>query len=115
MPAAPRARQLRRDKTVFSLLMNVCRLHLEEDDRLARQPELRDFPDAELLQIQQVADQWLGMALAYVIQKHRCPMPTALRVVGEVLAELKEIIPAEEVRVVPLSVVLELPEELLGR
>ncbi|MDO7877138.1 hypothetical protein Q5H93_20500 [Hymenobacter sp. ASUV-10] len=115
MPAAPRARQLRRDKTVFSLLMNVVRLHLEEDDRLARQPQLRDFPDAELLQLQQVADQWLGLAIAYIMQKHKCPMPTALRVIGEVQADLKASIPAAEVRAVPLSAVLELPAELQGR
>jgi hypothetical protein len=115
MPAAPRARQLRRDKTVFSLLMNVVRLHLEEDDRLARQPQLRDFPDAELLHLQQAADQWLSLALAYVMRKHNCALPTALRVIGEVQADLKASIPAAEVRAVPLSAVLKLPAELLGR
>ncbi len=112
MPAAPRARQLRRDKTVFHLLMNVVRLHLEEDARLARQPQLRDFPDQELLIIQQAIDQWVGLATGYVMQKHKCPLPTALRVISEVQAELKAVVPAEEVWAVPLSAVLNLPPGL---
>jgi hypothetical protein len=115
MPAAPRARQLRRDKVVFSLLMNVVRLHLEESDRLAQQPELRDFPDAELLHLQQVADEWLGIGLRHVMYHYKCTMPTALRVVGEVLTDLKASIPAAHVRQMPLSEVMELPSELRGR
>ncbi|GAB3587200.1 hypothetical protein [Hymenobacter daeguensis] len=114
MPAAPRARQLRRDKTVFNLLMNVIRLHLEEDDRLARQPELRDFPDASLLHLQQVADQWVGLAIGYVMQRHKCPMTTAMRVIGDVQMELKAVVPAAEVRAVPLDTVMRLPPGLLA-
>jgi hypothetical protein len=114
MSAAPRARQLRRDKTVFNLLMNVCRLHLEEDDRLAQQPQLRETPDAGLVYIQRIADQWVGLALAYVMQKHRCQLTPALRAIGELQAELKAVIPAEEVRQMPLSQVLNLPPEVLA-
>ena len=114
MPAAPRARQLRRDNTVFNLLMNVIRLRLEEDDRLARQPELRDSPDAELLHIQQVADQWVGMVMTYVVQRHKCTMPTAMRVIGEVHTELKASIPADQLRQVPIHQVL-MPPPLAER
>lgn len=112
MPAAPRLRQLRRDNTLFSLAMNIIRLHLEEDDRLARQPQLRETPDAELLHIQQGIDQWAGLAADYVIRKFRCPAASAIPLLGELLAELKSGIPVAEIRAVPLSAVLNLPPEL---
>lgn len=115
MSAAPRARQLRRDKKVFNLLMNVCRLHLEESDRLAQQPELRETPDSDLLLIQQIADQWLGLAMSYVMQKHNCQFAPTLRAIGELQADLKQGIPAAEMRQVPLSQVLQLPPELVAR
>jgi hypothetical protein len=114
MPAAPRARQLRRDKTVFNILMNVVRLHLEEDDRLTRQPELRDFPDAELLHLQQVVDQWVGLALAYVMQRHKCTIPAAMHAIGEVQMELKATVSVSELRRVPVSQVMHLPPGLLA-
>jgi hypothetical protein len=109
MPAAPRIRQLRRDRTVFALLMNIVRIYLEESDRLARQPQLRHAPDAELLHLQQVADQWLGLATAYVIRKHRCPATVAIQLVAELQAELRANIPEAEVRRMPLGAVLTLP------
>ena len=112
MPAAPRMRQLRRDKTVFSLLMNIIRIYLEEDDRLAQQPQLREAPDADLLHLQQTADQWLGLATAYIIRKHRCSMASAIQLMAELQAELKASIPEGEVRRMPLSAVMNLPAEL---
>jgi hypothetical protein len=89
--------------------MNVVRLHLEEADRLTTQPQLRELPDQELLRIQQGIDQWVRLATGYVMQKHKCPLPAALRVISEVQAELKAVVPVEEVRAVPLSAVLNLP------
>lgn len=109
MPAAPRLRQLRRDRTVFALLMNIVRIYLEESDRLAQQPELRNGPDADLLHLQQAADQWLALATAYIVRKHRCPMNVALQLVAEVQAELKATVPEAEVRRMPLGAVLTLP------
>jgi hypothetical protein len=109
MSAAPRMRQLRRDKTIFSLLMNIIRIYLEEDDRLAQQPHLREAPDAELLHLQQTADHWLGLATAYVIRKHHCPMAAALPMIADLQAELKATMPEAEVRAVPISAVLNLP------
>lgn len=112
MSAAPRMRQLRRDKTVFALLMNIIRIYLEEDDRLIQQPHLRETPDADLLRLQQTADQWLGLATAYVIRKHRCPIASAIQIIAELQIELKASIPEGEVRTMPLSVVMNLPAEL---
>ncbi|MFD2721746.1 hypothetical protein ACFST9_23725 [Hymenobacter monticola] len=109
MPAAPRLRQLRRDRTVFTLLMNIVRIYLEESDRLVQQPELRTAPDAELLQLQQVADQWLNLATAYIVRKHRCPAHVAIQLVAELQAELRANIPETEVRRMPLGAVLTLP------
>jgi hypothetical protein len=114
MSAAPRMRQLRRDKTVFNLVMNIIRIYLEEDSRLAQQPHLREDPDADLLHLQQVADQWLRLATAYIIRKHRCPMAAAIQMVAELQAELKASIPESEIRAVPLSAVLNLPPGLLA-
>ena len=102
-------RQLRRDRTLFSLLMNAIRLFVEEDDRLARQPHLREAPDADLLHVQQVADRWLGLAAAYVVRKHRCQVPVAMQLLDELRAEVAEGVPLDEVRRVPLSKVLTLP------
>lgn len=112
MPAAPRLRQLRRDKTVFSLLMNMLRLQLEEDDRLERLPHLENAPDAELLHIQETADQWLGLAIAYVMRKHHCSFEAAQRVVAELEAQLQDDIPKTEMRSVPLTEVLNFPAHL---
>ena len=112
MPAAPRLRQLRRDRTVFALLMNIIRIYLEESDRLAHQPELRYAPDADLRHLQQVADQWLSLAIAYVIRKHHCPAHLALPLVAELQAELKATVPEAEVRRMPLAAVLTLPPGL---
>jgi len=102
-------RQLRRDRTIFALLMNIVRIYLEEGDRLAREPQLRDAPDADLLHLQQAADQWLGLATGYVVRKHRCPMNVALQLVAEMQAELKATVPEAEVRRLPLAAVLALP------
>lgn len=107
-------RQLRRDKTVFNLVMNIIRIYLEEDSRLAQQPHLREAPDVDLLHLQQVADQWLSLATAYVIRKHRCSMSAAIQTVAELQAELKASIPEGEIRAVPLSAVLNLPPGLLA-
>jgi hypothetical protein len=114
MPAAPRMRQLRRDKTVFNLVMNIIRIYLEEGDLLAQQPQLREAPDANLLYLQQVADQWLGLATGYIIRKHRCSMMVAIQVIAEFQVELKATIPEAEIRAVPLSAVLNLPSGLLA-
>ncbi len=111
----PRPRQLRRDKTLFSLAMNTIRLHLEEDDRLARQPQLREAPDADLLHIQHSIDQWVGLATGYVVRKFRCPAAQSMVLLGELLAELKSGIPVAELRQVPYQHALSLPPELAGR
>ena len=108
-------RQLRRDKTVFSLAMNARRLRVEEDDRVARQPHLRESPDTELRLIQQVADHWVGLAGAYIVQRHRCSAPQAMQSLAELLQELAETVPLQAVRDVPLSQVMNLPPGLLGR
>lgn len=112
--AIPRLRQLRRDNTLFALAMNAIRLHLEEDDRLARQPQLREAPDADLLHIQQGIDQWVGLATGYVMRKFRCPAPQVMRLLGELLAELKTSTPVDELRQVPYNQALNLPPELLA-
>ena len=76
MPAPPRLRQLRRDKTVFGFILNVVRLDLEEDERLAQQPALHDAPDEELEHLRRIARYWLGVATIYVMRKSRCsPKP----------------------------------------
>ncbi|TPG67518.1 hypothetical protein [Hymenobacter nivis] len=105
----PRIRQLRRDKTLFVLAMNAIRLHLEEDDRLARQPELQGAPDAGLLQVQQGIDQWAGLATSYVMRKFRCPPAQSMQLLGELLAEMKATIPVGELRQVPYQQMLVLP------
>lgn len=110
----PRLRQLRRDKTLFALAMNAIRLHLEEDDRLARQPHLREAPDADLLLIQQRIDQWAGLATGYIMRKFRCPIALALQLLGELQAELKMSIPMAELRQVPFTQALALPPELMA-
>ena len=101
MPAAPRIRQLRRDNILFKLAMNAVRLHLEEDDRLGREPQLREVPNADLLLIQQHIDQWAGVATSYLMRKFRCPAPQAMQLLGELLVELKTSIPVAELRQVP--------------
>lgn len=109
MPAAPRLRQLRRDNLLFKLAMNAVRLHLEEDDRLARQPDLRTAPDADLAFIQQSIDQWVGIATSYIARKFRCPAAQAMQLLGELLTDLKTSIPVGELRQVPYQQALYLP------
>jgi hypothetical protein len=115
MPAAPRLRQLRRDKTLFGLAMNATRLHLEEADRLHQQPELRDAPDDTLRLIQYSIDQWAGLATGYVVRKYHCPAPQAMQLLGELLADIRAGVPVQELRQVPFEVALRLPPELLAQ
>ncbi|RZK14869.1 MAG: hypothetical protein EOO56_24025 [Hymenobacter sp.] len=110
--AAPRLRQLRRDKTIFSLSLNIIRLHLEEQE-LLRQPQA-EAPEAVLLLVQQSIDHWVGLATGYLMRKHRCPAGEALPLLGEFQADLKASIPAAEVWQIPLGTVLFLPPELLA-
>lgn len=112
--ATPRPRQLRRDKTLFALAMHAIRLHLEEEDRLARQPQLREVPDTDLLHIQHSIDQWAGLATGYIMRKFRCPMALALQLLGELQAELKRSIPVGELRQVPFTQALALPPGLVA-
>jgi|GEM_PF-1322055 len=107
--AAPRLRQLRRDNTLFKLAMNTVRLHLEENDRLAQQPQLRTAPDADLAFIQQSIDQWVGLASNYIAHKFRCPAQQAMQSLGELLLDLKAGIPVGELRQVPYQQALFLP------
>jgi hypothetical protein len=112
--AAPRIRQLRRDKTVFSLSLNIIRLHLEENELLKQQPHLREAPDAVMLLVQQSIDQWVNLAAGYITRKHNCSAGEALQLLGELQAEMKGSIPAAEVWQIPLNAVLALPPELLA-
>jgi hypothetical protein len=112
--ATPRPRQLRRDKTLFPFAMNITRLHLEEADRIAMQPHLQETPDADLLLIQQSIDQWVSIATGYVMQKHRCPAPQAMQLLGELLGDLKSNISVNELRQVPFQHALRLPPQLLA-
>jgi len=105
----PRLRQLRRDNTLFKLAMNTVRLHLEEHDRLAQQPQLREAPDEELQFIQHSIDQWVGLASNYLAHKFRCPAPQAMQSLGELLIDLKASIPVGELRQVPFQQALYLP------
>ena len=107
----PRLRQLRRDNTLFTLAMNAIRLHLEEEDRLAWQPELREAPDADLLLIQQSIDQWASLSTGYIMRKFRCPMATALQLLGELQNDLKMTVPIAELRQVPFTRALAFPYE----
>ncbi|GAA4494576.1 hypothetical protein GCM10023172_04950 [Hymenobacter ginsengisoli] len=108
MPA-PRIRQLRRDNTLFKLAMNTVRLHLEEHDRLAQQPQLREAPDDDLKVIQHSIDQWVGAATNYIAHRFRCPAPQAMQLLGELLVDLKRSIPVGELRQVPYQRALFLP------
>ncbi|MFD1871474.1 hypothetical protein [Hymenobacter bucti] len=110
----PRMRQLRRDKTLFGLAMNAVRLHLEEHDRLAQQPQLREEPDDILRLIQQSIDQWVGLATSYLMGKFRCSTTQAMELLGELLADMKAGIPVGELRQVPFQHALALPRELLA-
>jgi hypothetical protein len=112
--AAPRLRQLRRDKTIFSLCLNIIRLHLEENELLGQQPQLREAPDAILLLVQQSIDQWVNLATGHIMHKHNCPAGEALQLLGELQTEMKSNIPAAEVWQIPLNAVLVLPPELLA-
>ncbi len=112
--AAPRLRQLRRDKTIFSLSLNIIRLHLEENELLGQQPQLREAPDAVLLLVQQSIDQWVSLATGHIMHKHNCPAGEALQLLGELQNEMKSNIPAAEVWQIPLHTVLALPPELLA-
>jgi hypothetical protein len=107
----PRLRQLRRDNTLFTLAMNAIRLHLEEEDRLAWQPGLREAPDADLLLIQQSIDQWASLATSYIMRRFRCPMATALQLLGELQNDLKMTVPVAELRQVPFTRALAFPYE----
>lgn len=107
--AAPRLRQLRRDNTLFKLAMNTVRLHLEEEDRLARQPQLRTAPDDDLAFIQESIDQWVGLASNYIAHKFRCPTQQAMQSLGELLIDLKTGISMGELRQVPYQQALFLP------
>lgn len=107
--AAPRLRQLRRDNLLFKLAMNTVRLHLEEEDRLARQPPLREAPDADLLLVQQSIGQWVGLATNYIAHKFRCPAAQAMQLLGELLVDLKKGILVGELRQVPYQQALYLP------
>lgn len=109
MAVAPRLRQLRRDKTVFALVLNISRLHLEEEVCLSQPP--RPVPDTELLRIQEATGQWITMATSYVMQKYRCQLPQAIQLLGELRIEFGKNIPVEEIRRIPLSVVLQVPAE----
>lgn len=115
MPAAPRLRQLRRDKTLFGLAMNATRLHLEEADRINQQPELRDAPDDVMQLIQYSIAQWAGIATSYVSRKYRCPTPQAIQLLGELLTDIRAGVPVQELRQVPFEVALRLPPELLAQ
>ncbi len=110
----PRLRQLRRDKTLFTLAMNTVRLHLEEEDRLAGQPQLREAPDADLLFIQQNIDQWVSLATGYIMRKFRCPATQTMELLGELLAELKASVPVVELRQVPYQRALALSREVVA-
>jgi hypothetical protein len=99
----PRLRQLRRDNTLFTLAMNAIRLHLEEEDRLAQQPGLREAPDTDLLVIQQSIDQWASLSTGYIMRKFRCPLATALQLLGELQNDLKMSVPIAELRQVPFT------------
>jgi hypothetical protein len=112
--AAPRLRQLRRDKTIFSLSLNIIRLHLEESELLRQHPNLREAPDAVLLLVQQSIDQWVSLASGHIMRKHSCAAGEALQLLGELQTEMKANIPAEEVWQIPLGTVLALPPELLA-
>lgn len=112
--ALPRLRQLRRDKTLFTLAMNAVRLHLEEADRLHQQPQLREAPDADLQLIQQSIDQWVDLATGYLMRKYRCPLRQALELLGELQGDLQRTIPASELRQVPFTAALSLPPALLA-
>ncbi|TVT41808.1 hypothetical protein FNT36_10320 [Hymenobacter setariae] len=112
--AAPRLRQLRRDKTIFSLCLNIIRLHLEENALIGQQPELREAPDTMLLLVQQSIDQWVSLATGHIMQKHNCAAGDALQLLGELQNEMKANIPAAEVWQIPLPSVLALPPELLA-
>ena len=105
----PRLRQLRRDNTLFKLAMNTVRLHLEEHDRLAQQPALREAPDADLAFIQQSIDQWVGLASNYIAHRFRCPNTQAMQSLGELIMDLKASIPVGELRQVPYQQALFLP------
>jgi hypothetical protein len=112
--AAPRLRQLRRDKVIFYLALNIIRLHLEENELLRQHPDLREAPDAVLLLVQQSIDQWVSLAAGHIMRKHNCPAGEALQLLGELQTEMKANIPAEEVWQIPLGTVLALPPELLA-
>lgn len=99
----PRLRQLRRDKTIFTLAMNTVRLHLEEHDRLAHQPALHEAPDDDLRFIQQNIDQWVGLATDCIMHKYRCPAGQAMELLGELLADLKRSVSVHELRQVPFT------------
>ena len=101
--AAPRLRQLRRDKTLFTLAMNAIRLHLEEEDRLAQQPQLHQTPDDDLRLIQLNIDQWAHLATHHIMHTFGCPLPLAMQLLGELQNDLKRSVSVHELRQVPFT------------
>lgn len=99
----PRLRQLRRDKLLFTLALNTVRLHLEEADRIALAPHLRDAPDEDLQLIQHHLFRWVDLSTTHIMHKYRCPLPVALELLGELQNDLKRNIPIVELRQVPLQ------------
>lgn len=110
MAALPRIRQLRRDKTIFNLALNVVRLHLEEHDLLA-QPAQHESLAADIALVQQGIDRWVNVATGYLVRKYHCSVGQALQLLSELQAELKANIPVAEIAQVPLSLLLT-PEQV---
>ncbi len=99
----PRLRQLRRDKLLFTLALNTVRLHLEEAERIAQAPHLRDAPDEDLQLIQYHLFRWVDLSTTHIRHKYRCPLPVALELLGELQNDLKRNIPVAELWQVPLQ------------
>ena len=113
MPAAPRLRQLRRDKIVSGFVLNVLRLDLEEDEQFALQPALRKQPDEALQHLDRIRRYWQGVAAIYVMRKSGCSPEAAVRVMEELRDELGDTLPEAQIRAVPLREALAVPAELL--
>ena len=99
----PRLRQLRRDNLLFTLALNTVRLHLEESDRIALAPHLRETPDEDLQLIQHHLFRWVDLSTTHIMHKYRCALPVALELLGELQNDLKRNIPLGELRQVPLQ------------
>jgi hypothetical protein len=99
----PRLRQLRRDKLLFTLALNTVRLHLEEADRIALAPHLREAPDEDLQLIQHHLFRWVDLSTTHIMHKYHCALPAALELLGELQNDLKRNISLGELRQVPLQ------------